>query len=86
MAAITIHIPDSLLLTSDGSVRQFEERCRFLLALKYFEMGQLSSGQAAAMCGLNRADFILEAGRAGVPVLNLTEDELEKELRHAHFR
>lgn len=43
-----------------------EAKC--LLALKLFELGRLSSGKAAEMCGMNRVDFILLVGRSGVPV------------------
>jgi len=73
MAAITIQVPDSLLLANEGSLEKLEQRSRFLLALKYFEIGHLSSGQAAGMCAMNRADFLLKAGRSGSPVTDLTE-------------
>ena len=50
------------------------------LALKFFERGQLTSGQAAVMCGLNRVDFLFEASRQGVPVADLDGAELDREL------
>lgn len=56
-----------------------ERRIQLLLALRYFELGQLSSGQAARMCSLGRAAFLHEAGRLGVPVAELSPDELENE-------
>jgi predicted HTH domain antitoxin len=50
-------------------------RAKFLPALKLFELGHLSSGKAAEMCGMNRVDFILLAGRSGVPVADLDDTE-----------
>ena len=54
-------------------------RSRFLLAMKFFELGELSSGQAAEMCGISRVSFLFEAGKLGVPVAELSEDELSAE-------
>jgi predicted HTH domain antitoxin len=53
------------------------------LAVKFFEVGKLSSGQAARMCGMNRVDFLLELGRLGIPVADLSGAELQEELRNA---
>lgn len=77
-ASIEIDFPATLLLhTKDTST--LHQRSRFLLALKYFELGELSSGQAAKMCGLGRVEFLNEASRCGVPVAELTGEELEEE-------
>ena len=59
------------------------DRSRFLLALKYFELNELSSGQAAQMCGLGRIEFLNAAARCGVPVTELTGDELNQEFADA---
>ncbi|WP_367874231.1 UPF0175 family protein [Luteolibacter sp. Populi] len=77
-ATVEIPLPDSLLLHSKD-LASLEQRSRFLLAAKFFELGELSSGQAAEMSGLTRASFLLEAGRQGIPVAELSEDELATE-------
>ncbi len=56
-----------------------QQRSRLLLAMKFFELGELSSGQAAEMCGLSRVGFLFEAGKLGVPVAELSDDELAGE-------
>lgn len=78
-ATVQIPLPDSLLLHSKDR-ETLEARSRFLLALKFFELGELSSGQAAAMSGMSRVAFLLEAGRYGVPVVDLSPEELAAEL------
>ncbi len=77
-ATVEIPIPDSLLLRSKD-LASLQQRSRFLLAVKFFELGELSSGQAAQMCGLSRVVFLFEAGKLGVPVAALYDDELAGE-------
>jgi predicted HTH domain antitoxin len=78
-----VQLPDSLLLQSGRSLADLEKRSQFLLALKYFELGELSSGQAAKMCGMNRAAFLSESSRLGVPVADLSPDEMNDEFPNA---
>ena len=78
-ATVEISLPDALLLHSKDR-ESLESRSRFLLALKFFELGELSSGQAALMSGMTRVAFLLEAGKHGVPVVDLSPEELAEEL------
>ena len=48
---------------------------KFMLALKLFEVGRLSSGKAGKLCGMGRVEFLFAAGRAGVPVVALDGHE-----------
>ena len=80
MSTIQIEVPESVLLSTGQSQEEFVREARFLLALKLFELGRLSAGKAAEMCGQNRADFILLAGRSGVPVADLDDAERKREL------
>jgi hypothetical protein len=75
---VAIPVPDSLLLHSKD-LASLEQRSRCLLAMKFFELGELSSGQAAQMAGLSRVGFLLEAGKLGIPVAELSDDELSGE-------
>ena len=79
-AMVEIPVPDSLLLHSKD-MATLQMRSRFLLAMKFFELGELSSGQAAEMCGLTRVAFLFEAGKQGVPVAELTDEELSEEFK-----
>lgn len=83
MENLMIEIPEDVLVGTGQSREDFVREARFLLAAKLFEMGRLSSGKAAALCGMGRVDFILAAGRAGVPVIQLDEEELRRELADA---
>ncbi|MDA1277515.1 MAG: UPF0175 family protein, partial [Verrucomicrobia bacterium] len=72
-----------LFLNTGQSLAALEKHSQFLLALKYFELGQLSSGQSAEMCGMSRTAFLTEASRLGVPVADLAPEEMPDEFRHA---
>ncbi len=80
MDTLTIQIPESVLLQTGASREALQREGEFWLALRFFQSGRLTSGQAAAMCGLNRVDFLLAAGREGVPVADLDGDELDREV------
>ena len=77
-ATVQIPLPDALLLRSKDR-KSLEARSRLFLALKFFELGELSAGQAGGMCGMSRVAFLFEAGRNGVPVADLSDEELESE-------
>ena len=77
-ATVEIPVPDSLLLHSKD-LAALEKRTRFLLAAKFLELGELSSGQAAQMSGLGRAAFLFAAGEHGIPVAELSGEELTAE-------
>jgi predicted HTH domain antitoxin len=78
LTTVEISVPASLLLHSKD-LASLELRSRLLLALKFFELGELTSGQAAEMCGLSRVAFLFEAGKQGIPVSELSDDELAAE-------
>lgn len=78
---LTVEIPDSLLVQTGVAQETLEKEGRLGLALHFFALGRLTSGQAAALGKMNRVDFLLEAGRHGIPVADLDEGELERELK-----
>lgn len=80
---LTIEYADDLLFTLGVSDKEFSEEAKFLLAAKLYELGKISSGQAARLAGKNRVEFLLSLSRLGVSMSNLREDDLENELNFA---
>jgi len=79
MNTLTIELPvEGLPLPAELS-DNFADEARFLLALKLFELGRISSGKAGRLCGMGRVEFLLTASRAGVPVVDLKGDDLAEE-------
>lgn len=54
---------------------------RLMAALKMFELGKLSSGKAAELADMTRAEFIEMCGRYRVSINNYPPEALEEELR-----
>jgi predicted HTH domain antitoxin len=79
MGVIHVDLPESILLSTGQSQEEFVRDAKFFVALKLFELGRISSGRAAEICGLSRVEFILLAGRWGVPVADLDAEELSRE-------
>ncbi len=69
---LTIDYGDDILFSSGLTRGAFDEEARFLLAAKLYEVGRLSSGLAAKLCGKGRVDFLLALPRIGVAWLKKT--------------
>jgi predicted HTH domain antitoxin len=81
MAELILEYPDDLLLASGKPRSEIERDLKFQLAVRLFEVGQLSLGKAANLAGYNRIKFADELGRLKVPIINLDDDEITQELR-----
>ena len=53
MRAVTIEIPENVLVGSGQSTEDFAKEAKLLLFAKLFELGRISSGKAAETCGMN---------------------------------
>jgi len=58
-----------------------EKELRLYLAMMLYKERKLSIGQAAKVAGLTLSDFIYELGKHKIGFTNITEEELEEELR-----
>ena len=83
MRAVTIEIPENVLVGSGQSTEDFAKEAKLLLFAKLFELGRISSGKAAETCGITRVEFLLAVGKLGVSPVQLDADELKRELADA---
>ncbi len=56
------------------------DEAQLLLAVKLFETGKLSIGQAAKLAGYSKRTFIELLGKMEVPVINYPAEDLEREI------
>lgn len=77
---LTIDYPETFPDALQQTREQFEEGARWAMAVKLFEMKRLSSGMAAVLLGVDRVYFLLKLHQYGVPIIDLSEDELRSDL------
>lgn len=71
-ATVELELPEGIKVS--------ESELRMILAAKLFDMGELSSGQAAKMVGKSRREFLESVGKYGVSIFQYDADELEEDL------
>jgi predicted HTH domain antitoxin len=73
MATVSILLPDTIS----------ETEARLLLAVKHFESGRLSCGQAAETAGMSKRAFMEYLGQQRIPVLNSPSEEVASDVANA---
>ena len=58
-----------------------ESELKLYLAIMLYKERKISIGQAAKLSGLTLIDFTYELGKHKAPFTNISEEELEEELR-----
>ena len=56
-----------------------QEEAKLLFAVKLYEVGKVSLGQAAKLAGFSKRAFMEVLGRYQVPVFNYSAEELREE-------
>ena len=80
---LTIEYTDELLFALGISDKQFSADAKFLLAAKLYELGRISSGQAARLADKSRVEFLFSLSQIGVPLSNLKTEDIADELNFA---
>lgn len=74
---------DELLNLLKGSPELFTSEERIAMAAKLFGLGRISSGKGGELVGIPRIVFLHRLADFGVPVIDLTAEELEQDVRNA---
>jgi DNA-binding NtrC family response regulator len=77
---VTLELPDEVVGQEQGEVLAAHVKEAFIMAL--LREHRLSQGKAAEVLGISRTDLFPLMTRYGVPVIDLTADELASELRN----
>lgn len=80
---LTIEYQDDLLFRLGINREQFSAEAKFLLAAKLYELGRLSSGEAARLAGQSRVAFLFALTQIGVPMSNLRTEDAAVETKFA---
>ena len=80
---LSIPYSDDLLLSIKKSPEDCESEARLLLAVKLYELGQITTGIAAQLADMSRVAFMFELGRFGLSPLGQNPDELAEDFANA---
>jgi predicted HTH domain antitoxin len=81
MSEITLSIPDEALLALKVNPDQMGAELRLAAAVKFYELGRISSGAAAKLAGIPRTVFLTKLADYGVDTFKLSQEELQEETR-----
>jgi predicted HTH domain antitoxin len=83
MSRLEIDVPEETLISLKTDPASFAHELVLLAAVKLFEMGKLSSGRAAELAGLSRAEFLMELRRYHVSPFQMTAEEIRQDALNA---
>ena len=80
MGAVQVEIGQDLVDLLDELHRPVKEAARELIVLELYRQGEVSSGKAAELLRMQRGEFIRYASARGIPYLQLSGEELRREV------
>ena len=80
MGVVQVEIGQDLVDLLDELHRPVKEAARELIVLELYRQGEVSSGKAAELLSMQRAEFIRYASARGIPYLQLSGEELRREV------
>ena len=80
MKTITIEVPDDMTALGGGTGERLAGEMRLATAILWYQQGKISQGKAAELAGMNRVRFLDVLHEAGVEAIQVTEEELRREM------
>jgi predicted HTH domain antitoxin len=80
MKTIMIEVPDEMTSLGGGTDAKLAEAMRLATVILWYQQGKISQGKAAELAGMNRVCFLDVLHEAGVEAIQVTEEELRREM------
>jgi predicted HTH domain antitoxin len=79
MSQVTFDLPTASLLALKVQPAQAADEIRMAAAVKWYEMGRISSGAAAQLAGVARTVVLARLADYGVDTFRLSKEQLQRE-------
>ena len=86
MSTIQLELEDELTFVLESSHRPIQQTVRELVVLESYRRRALSSGRAAELLGMPRAEFIRHSSEQGIPFFDMSADDWEAECQRIEGR
>lgn len=80
MTTITMEIPSNMLSALRRSPDEFIHELRLAAAIQWYAQGWIAQSKAAEFAAVSRAEFLDELYMRRIPAVQITEEELRKEV------
>lgn len=80
MTTIQLEFPEEVFASLRRSPDEFAREMRQAAAIHWYSRGEVSQEQAARVAGMNRVDFLLALGAAGVDTVVVDMQDLKQEI------
>jgi len=80
MQTVSIQLPETVFSALRKDPQELAKEMRIVAAVKWYEMGEVSQGEAAEIAGLTRLEFINILSRYHVSPFQYTPEEIAEEL------
>jgi len=81
MRTLSIHYSEIIPVIMNITPESFEDEAKMAMVVKLYEMGRLTSGQAASLAGISRVSFLLHCQRFNSYSVIWDQTEIEEEFR-----
>jgi predicted HTH domain antitoxin len=83
MSQIVLEISERSLEALSDSPEMAGKELRLAAAMKFYEIGRLTSGGAAELAGVARVEFLARLRDFGIATFRLTDEELREDAERA---
>lgn len=80
MTTVTMEIPSDMLSVLRRSPDEFVQEFRLAAAVQWYAQGWIAQSKAAEFASVSRAEFLDELYKRRIPTVQVTEEELRKEV------
>jgi predicted HTH domain antitoxin len=81
MTELILQLPESAFSITRSDKETFGKELILAAAMKWFEMGKISSGKAALLVGIARVDFLCKLKEFQISPFQYTAEEVLEELK-----